>query len=317
MNIPQKKLDIICPVYNKQDLVKDFIQSARVLPADKVNIILVNDGSTDDSANSIQTKITELALDNFYLINKINGGVSSARNEGLEHTSSDYVWFCDPDDLILPDAAKAVNALGTLDAEMLVFPYRLFFTWENRAEEKKFSPTGQMSSAQFLQDFNYFGNNNCLNTVWNRFFKRSAIGEFRFDETMHHSEDRCFVLDVLSRDPKVHMGTWSIYQHNRYLSDTLSTVESPGKIADMTKANLKNIASLDKVKNTRPEKKHHINAMTVKRIKLKEKNVYKYYVNEHKKLNIPVFPLTSVKESLLYILLVTHTYGLFNQITRK
>ena len=87
MNIPQKKLDIICPVYNKQDLVKDFIQSAMVLPADKVNIILVNDGSTDDSANSIQTKITELAVDNFYLINKINGGVSSARNEGLDRKS--------------------------------------------------------------------------------------------------------------------------------------------------------------------------------------------------------------------------------------
>jgi glycosyltransferase involved in cell wall biosynthesis len=79
---------------------------AQTRPVDE--IIVVNDGSTDDTNEVVQSYGDRLTL-----INKPNGGKSSALNLGLKHCKSDYVWICDDDDLAAPDGAK--HLAGALD----------------------------------------------------------------------------------------------------------------------------------------------------------------------------------------------------------
>lgn len=95
------KISIIVPVYNLQNELKRCVFSIQAQTYSNIEIILVNDGSTDDSWNVIN----ELALqDNRVIpINKDNGGVTSARLTGIAIASGEYIGFVDGDDEIEPD----------------------------------------------------------------------------------------------------------------------------------------------------------------------------------------------------------------------
>ena len=91
-------VSIVIPVYNAEIYLKKCINSILTQTYKNIQIILVNDGSTDNSA-----KICEdfLKKDNrIKLINKTNGGVSSARNMGIYNCEGDYIVFVDSDDWI-------------------------------------------------------------------------------------------------------------------------------------------------------------------------------------------------------------------------
>lgn len=95
---------IIIPAYNACDFLEETVRSAANQTVGKVEVIIVNDGSKDgtlDLANSLSKK-----LSNVTVINKPNGGVSSARNTGFNHTKAEFVAFLDADDIIHPDAIE-------------------------------------------------------------------------------------------------------------------------------------------------------------------------------------------------------------------
>lgn len=102
------KLSIIVPVYNVEGYLRRCLDSClqQDIPSNEYEIVIVNDGSTDGSLSIAN----EYAIDyhNIRIISQVNGGLSRARNVGLEMASGDYVWFVDSDDSIAP------NCLGTL-----------------------------------------------------------------------------------------------------------------------------------------------------------------------------------------------------------
>ena len=91
---------VIIPVYNRGDMVHMAFNSllAQTVPFDKIQVLIVNDGSTDDSL-SICEKLAE-PYDNVFVLDKPNGGLSSARNFGLTHAEGKYIFYLDDDDLI-------------------------------------------------------------------------------------------------------------------------------------------------------------------------------------------------------------------------
>jgi len=121
MKLSQKHLDtvsIVIPNYNQGHLICDAIRSAidQDYPKDKYDIIIVDDGSTDDSVkiitDYIQKRQTYEVEDNDYsdppikLIAKTNGGTASARNAGIKESVNDIIAFLDSDDLYLKDKLK-------------------------------------------------------------------------------------------------------------------------------------------------------------------------------------------------------------------
>jgi len=98
---PQRDhVTVVVPCYNYEKYVRDTIESVKALDYENFDCIIVNDGSTDSSAQIIEQTIK--GDDRFQLINKDNGGVASARNLGAYRASGEYVAFLDADDVIYP-----------------------------------------------------------------------------------------------------------------------------------------------------------------------------------------------------------------------
>ena len=89
-------ISIIVPIYNVEDYLKECIDSILRQTFKNIEIILVNDGSTDRSYEICKT----FRDDRIILINKKNGGLSDARNKGVEASSGEYIVFVDSDDVI-------------------------------------------------------------------------------------------------------------------------------------------------------------------------------------------------------------------------
>lgn len=95
------KVSVIVPIYNVESYVRECIESIINQTLEDIEVILVNDGSTDRSIEIIEDLLT--IHKNIILINKENGGLSSARNTGLSYATGDYVCFVDSDDYLHPN----------------------------------------------------------------------------------------------------------------------------------------------------------------------------------------------------------------------
>ncbi|WP_305373379.1 glycosyltransferase family 2 protein [Photobacterium leiognathi] len=97
------KLSIILAAYNVEQYIDEAIESYLDQEKDWSQLIIVNDGSTDSTKCKIEKYIT--AKNNIVILNKINGGLSSARNYGIEYAldNSEYISFFDGDDILTND----------------------------------------------------------------------------------------------------------------------------------------------------------------------------------------------------------------------
>lgn len=107
MNKP--KISIVVAMYNIQDYIIPCLESCakqQDAAIDDYEVIIVNDGATDSSPQLVQDFIANKP--NFRMITRENGGLSAARNTGMDNAIGDYLWFVDGDDTIAP------NAIGVL-----------------------------------------------------------------------------------------------------------------------------------------------------------------------------------------------------------
>jgi glycosyltransferase involved in cell wall biosynthesis len=102
------KVSVIIPAYNAQKFLKDTIDSVKKQTYPDWEIIVVNDGSTDGTPDILEKE----ADPRIKMVHQLNGGVSSARNNGLKEAIGEYVVFLDADDLFTPEFIEArVNFL--------------------------------------------------------------------------------------------------------------------------------------------------------------------------------------------------------------
>lgn len=94
-------VSVVIPVYNGSQYLKKTIDSILAQDYQTFEIILVNDGSTDNSAELIESLSEN--TNKIKLYNKENGGVAAARNYGIDRAKGDFIAFCDQDDLWLPE----------------------------------------------------------------------------------------------------------------------------------------------------------------------------------------------------------------------
>lgn len=95
------KISIVIPVYNSQDYLRECVESITSQTFRDVEVLLVDDGSTDDSGALCDALAAEDSR--VIALHKPNGGTSSARNEGVSHATGDYLTFCDNDDFLRDD----------------------------------------------------------------------------------------------------------------------------------------------------------------------------------------------------------------------
>ncbi len=121
--IMNKKVSVVVPVYNVEQYLEKCIESIINQTYEDLEIILVDDGSTDVSP-SICDKWKDLDS-RIIVVHKENGGLSSARNAGLEVSSGEYIMFEDSDDWLESDIIeKCVEKIEEEESDLVIFGYR-------------------------------------------------------------------------------------------------------------------------------------------------------------------------------------------------
>ena len=217
------KVSVIVPIFNAEKTLHSCVESILAQSYRNLEIILVNDGSTDGSLE-ICKKFVD--VDNrVIVINKINGGVSSARNSGLKVANGDFIQFVDADDTMQPNMTeKLVESIFETSADIVVCGY-------NRIGAK--SVTTKQPKDAFYSDplafkdaFVELYKGAFFNAPWNKLYRRDKIKTL-FDENISMGEDLLFNLAYFSNCDKI-----SIISDNLYNYNVASQVSLAGKYDD-------------------------------------------------------------------------------------
>jgi glycosyltransferase involved in cell wall biosynthesis len=179
-------LSIIIPVYNVEKYVRQCLDSVVTQSFKDVEIIVVNDGSTDKSGEICEEYA---AVDpRIRVIHQQNVGMSVARNAGLDVATGDYIWFIDSDDWIVPNAFELlVQHLKNTNVEALSFSYILFFSEnETFSEPQNIQEISVTDGNSFIRQSAFF-----FTAVWSFVYKREFFNEhsLRFKKGLIHEDD--------------------------------------------------------------------------------------------------------------------------------
>lgn len=206
------KLSIIIPVYNAEEYLSRCLDSILDQDMGSYEVILVDDGSSDSS--SLICDRYSATDPRFRTIHKPNGGVSSARNAGLNLAKGEYIMFVDSDDALAPGALTEMTA--GLEGEDFVLggfiEYIGSITSRNAAPEQ--SKTYSDGSIAEFFDANIRRNCEMLDAPWAKLFRRKALGMQRFNEKLYYAEDKVFVFEFLSRCKTVRTCASVVYHYH-------------------------------------------------------------------------------------------------------
>ena len=190
------KFTIIIPAYNCEKYLLDCVNSVLDNTYKDLEVIIVNDGSTDGTAEIIEKlQSSDDRVISFY---KPNGGVSSARNLGLEKATGEWVHFVDSDDLVDKTLYERVFiSLQKNKTDIVFFGYETF--GENKREKRLFEkPFVSFSEEEkfelILKGISKMGSG--LNYVTHYIFNLSIAKKIRFDERLKISEDILFCYQI-------------------------------------------------------------------------------------------------------------------------
>lgn len=182
------KLDVIVPIYNVESYLEKCLDSLLTQNYKDFFVRLINDGSTDQS-NVIAGKYELKYPHIFKLYTKINGGLSDARNYGIDQSDSDYIAFIDSDDYIDPSMFSEMMAL--VDDNTDVVCCDLMYVYANGIQK--------IASAGDVEDLNVpLGSLKLNNSACNKIFKRTLFNEIRFPKGKWY-EDLATIPCILYR----------------------------------------------------------------------------------------------------------------------
>ncbi|MFR1672996.1 MAG: glycosyltransferase family 2 protein, partial [Candidatus Gastranaerophilaceae bacterium] len=180
-----KKISVIVPVYNMEKYLVRCLESIVNQTYPDLEIICVNDGSTDSSAKILETYASKDKR--IKLITKENGGLSSARNAGINAATGEFITFVDSDDWIQPDTYNIVSRYMS-DADMLIFGTNVVgdFSFVSKEGDEEYYRVKYEGLRKLTDEER-------LNTdvsAWNKIYRLSIIKDnnIRFAEGFHYED---------------------------------------------------------------------------------------------------------------------------------
>lgn len=222
-------VSIVIPVYQAGKYFHDCLQSIQKQSYKNIEIILIDDGSTDGSSEICD----EIAKENYNIVvfHQKNSGVSTARNKGIELASGKYIIFIDSDDYIEPDIISVVvQSFEHLNIDLSVFGFQMISEENNR----KFKPNIPFACDQLLskRELNSHLMNlflgNVLHAIGTKVYKKSIIDKnnIRFQDRWEYYEDIYFCLSYITKCEKVLFMNKVGYYYRIGNPDSLSNKET-------------------------------------------------------------------------------------------
>lgn len=235
MNGLPVKVSVIVPVYNVERYLSACLNSCINQTLHDIEIICVNDGSTDNSL-SILEKFAERDY-RIKIVNKPNGGLSSARNAGIRAACGETVMFLDSDDYLAPNACERVWQ-ETLEAptDIVIFGTGIF-PEEPHASNWHYSVLNIRSHRRWgFTPSVLFREPGAKPFVWRQAFKRKFFDEhgLEFDERVKYGEDMVFQMEAFPHGQNFSFISDKLYFYRWYREGSLMNsfrTDMDGKIA--------------------------------------------------------------------------------------
>ena len=204
-------VSVIIPIYNAEEYLCDSLTSILNQTYKDLEIICIDDGSTDKSVDIVNDFINKDKR--IKLIMQENKGPGIARNKGLDEATGDYVTFVDADDKLPEDAIKLLyNAITDGDYDVVLGSYKSFM--DNDKGEL-------VEPIKNLSRFDMFFKSL---SVWGRIYKKDILTNILFED-LKYGEDSVFLADVYLKNPKIKAISDIVYywlRHERSNKPTLT-----------------------------------------------------------------------------------------------
>lgn len=208
-------ISVIVPVHNGEETIKRCINSILKQKYENIEIIVVDDNSTD-STNDIVKELSEKSA-NITCIKLTEGskGVSYARNIGLDIAKGEYIGFVDADDFISENMYDMMlSKLRTLNSDVIICAYSFLYE-----DGKTVNPTEYLTDAykasfsteEALLELMKMDHARFTGHVWDKLYKKEIIGDIKFAEGIHCFEDTLFNVEVMIKANRIDFFNTSLY----------------------------------------------------------------------------------------------------------
>lgn len=227
------KVSIIVPVYQVEKYIRQCIDSILNQTFRDFELILVDDGSRDNSGRicdeyaRIDSRVR--------VIHKLNGGLSDARNRGLEEAVGEYFLFVDSDDYIAPTMVeKLYGSILKENADIAICNFRYCFEQDERRDFNTNAGAEVLRGAEVFYNRKNERSYGIWTVAWNKLYKRDTFRDVRFRLGKYH-EDEFWANDVYRKNIKVLTIPECLYFY-RQRSGSIMSCENIGRQFDILEA---------------------------------------------------------------------------------
>ena len=226
-NLTVGGISVIVPVYNGEKYIKNCLDMLLDQDGDNFEVIVVNDGSTDKTADIVKSIHDEKLV----YFEQENKGVSAARNKGIELSRGDWVVFCDVDDTVKQGYIKDITEQITRFPDYNVFCYAYSRVKGEGNDSDLYDITGKQAILSTIGKdksiFKYCNDYSVCLTVWSKVYSKNFLikNNLRFNSKIAYGEDVLLLFKlftVVDKVKAVHRGYY-IYNYNNKNS-TIHTV---------------------------------------------------------------------------------------------
>ncbi|WP_455485182.1 glycosyltransferase family 2 protein [Gemella sp.] len=220
-------ISIIIPVYNVEKYIEQCLNSIKVQSYENFEVIIVNDDSQDNT-ESICKKIAQSDA-RFRYFSKENGGVSSARNFGLDNANGHYITFIDGDDWVDPNHLEIlIKSITENNSDIAICSYKefknnIFYIRYYTNKEKYLLNFNRMTKEDFLINFpKLLSTNVCFNNAVSKLFRRDLVKDLKFDSKLIYAEDLDFYFRLYLNTESISFVNQATYVYRIHGDSTTS-----------------------------------------------------------------------------------------------
>ena len=217
-------LSIIVPIYNVEKYISYFLDSLLFQIQKDIEVVFINDGSTDSSLEILNKKVNDYKNENLIVYNQENKGVSEARNSGLLISKGEYVTFVDPDDTVSDDYIETIMGDIITGKDIYIYNARRMKEDGELQEIIHVHSDGNDSNKSIFSEFK-----NGYWFLWSRVFKKKLFNQMSFPEGQRY-EDLILV-------PKLTIKANSNEYRNKSIVNYRSSSNSITRVPDVDDVN--------------------------------------------------------------------------------
>lgn len=290
-----EKISVIVAVYNVENYILKCLNSIKNQSYKNLEIIIINDGSSDNSLEICNSFISQNSNLNLKLFNQHNKGLSEARNIGFENSTGMYISFIDGDDFINENFFSILyNDLIKNNVDISICNYKKIYSDCQDSSNSKNLKGSILTKTKYIEKVLY---NQVYTSAWGKLYKKSAIQDIKFIPRKFF-EDMFYTCEWLKKSNNITFNATQLYYYNQIGTSITRSQYDKKKILDYYEA-VK--CWIDFFSSTEPRLKNKIYEFQITQY-LNINSLYKKYINNEFNNNYWPFENLSFKNLFKYLI---------------